>query len=294
MRRSQPNNITRGLLRDWPLPDPDSADDKDDRGAVLAIGGSRSIPGGVILAGAAALRAGAGKLMIATARSVATQVGVAMPEAKSVGLRENRDGAIASSAATAAARLAEDADAVLIGPGMEDGSGIRSFVTSVLNGISDTPVVIDAGGIESLRKSRGFHRLNENGVITPHAGEMASLMNASKEEIERDATTWAVRVSAELDAIVALKGPETVIADPSGKLFRYRGGGVGLATSGSGDVLAGILAGLLARGASPLQATVWAVFVHGEAGRSLAKKIARVGFLAREIADEVPAVLDSI
>jgi hydroxyethylthiazole kinase-like uncharacterized protein yjeF len=294
MRRSQPNNITRGLLRDWPLPDPDSAEDKDDRGTVLAIGGSRSIPGAVILAGAAALRSGAGKLMIATAQSVASQIGVAMPEAKSVGLRENRDGAIASSAATAAVRLAEDADAVLVGPGMENDAGIRSFVKRVLNRISDTPVVIDAGAIDSLRKPRGFHRLNGNGVITPHAGEMASLMNASKEEIEDDAATWAVRASAELDAIVALKGPATLIADTSGKLFRYRGGGVGLATSGSGDVLAGIIAGLVARGASPLQATVWAVFVHGEAGRSLAKKIARVGFLAREIVDELPSVLESI
>lgn len=294
MRRSQPDNITRSLLGDWPLPDPDSAEDKDDRGTVLAIGGSRSIPGAVILAGAAALRSGAGKLMIATARSVATQIGVAMPEAKSVGLRENHDGAIASSAATAAARLAEDADAVLIGPGMEDERGVRSFVTGVLKRISDTPVVIDAGAIESLRESLGSHRLNENGVITPHAGEMASLMNASKEEVEDDAATWAKRASTELDAVVALKGAETVIADPSGKLFRYRGGGVGLATSGSGDVLAGIIAGLLARGSSPLQATVWAVFIHGEAGRSLAKKIGRVGFLAREIADEVPVVLESI
>jgi hydroxyethylthiazole kinase-like uncharacterized protein yjeF len=294
MRRSLPNEITRGLLKGWPLPNPDSAEDKDDRGTVLTIGGSRSIPGAVILAGTASLRAGAGKLMIATARSVAPHIGVAVPEAKCVGLPENRNGAIASSAARAAAKLASDADAVLIGPGMEDDSGARSFVAAVLRQIRDIPVVIDAAAIESLRKSRGFHRLNKNGVITPHAGEMASLMNVTKKEIEDDPAAWAAGAATELDATVALKGPETLIADPSGKLLRYRGGGVGLATSGSGDVLAGIIAGLLARGASPLQAAVWAVFIHGEAGRSLAKKIARVGFLAHEILDEVPTILESV
>jgi NAD(P)H-hydrate repair Nnr-like enzyme with NAD(P)H-hydrate dehydratase domain len=97
-----------------------------------------------------------------------------------------------------------------------------------------------------------------------------------------------------MNAVVALKGPETIISDSGGNLFLYRGGGVGLATSGSGDVLAGIVTGFLARGASPVQAAVWGVFMHGEAGKALAKKFARVGFLAREIMDEVPVLLDSI
>ena len=279
-------------MREWPLPDPDSAEDKDDRGAVLVIGGSRSIPGAVILAGSAALRAGAGKLMIATSRSVSRQVGVAVPEAKSVALPENRDGSIASSAGAVVTRLAEHANAVLIGPGMESGAG--AFVTSALKRMRDAQLVIDAGAIQALRKSRGYHEFAGNTVVTPHAGEMASLMGASKEDVEDDAIKWAAEASAQLNAIVALKGPETFIGDPSGKMFRYRGGGVGLATSGSGDVLAGIIAGFLARGATPLQAAVWAVFVHGEAGRALAKKVARVGFLAREIVDEIPSVLESI
>jgi hydroxyethylthiazole kinase-like uncharacterized protein yjeF len=294
MRPSRPDSITRRLLREWPLPDPDSAEDKDDRGAVLVIGGSRSIPGAVILAGTAALRSGAGKLMIATSKSVAAQVGVAIPEAKSVGLPEDRNGYIASSAAATIPKLAEDSDAMLIGPGMENAAGTRSFVTSVLKRTRNTPVVIDAGAIESLKKPRGFHQLGDSAVITPHAGEMASLMNAQKEEIETNAERWAARAAAEMNAVVALKGPETIISDSDGNLFLYRGGGVGLATSGSGDVLAGIVTGFLARGASPVQAAVWGVFIHGEAGKALAKKFARVGFLAHEIVDEVPVLLDSI
>jgi hydroxyethylthiazole kinase-like uncharacterized protein yjeF len=211
-----------------------------------------------------------------------------------VGLREDRNGSIASSAAAAIPRIAEDSDAILIGPGMENVAGTRSFVTSVLKRVTNTAVVIDAGAIESLKKPRGFHQPGDSAVITPHAGEMASLMNAQKKEIENHAEHWAARASSELNAVVALKGPETIIADPDGNLFLYRGGSVGLATSGSGDVLAGIVTGLLARGASPLQAAVWGVFVHGESGKALAKKFARVGFLAREIVDEVPVLLESI
>ena len=93
-----------------------------------------------------------------------------------------------------------------------------------------------------------------------------------------------------MNAIVALKGGETYIATPEGELFRYDSGDVGLATSGSGDTLAGVIAGLVARGSSPLEATLWAVFLHGSAGNRLARRIGRVGYLARELLDEIPRV----
>jgi ADP-dependent NAD(P)H-hydrate dehydratase len=295
MRRLRPSNVTRGLLKEWPLPDLESHDDKDDRGAILIVGGSASLAGAVVLAGTAALRAGAGKLQIATSRSVAPLVAIAVPESKSVGLRETRDGTIASSAASTIRSLTKDIDALVVGPGMEDSSDTRDFVTKVVREIRDVPVVLDAGAISSLGSRRGLLRnLDGNAVITPHAGEMATLMKKSKDEITGNAIDWAMRSASELNAVVVLKGADTVIADPSGEVFRYRGGSVGLATSGSGDTLAGILGGLLARGASPLQASVWAVFIHGEAGRALDKRVGRVGFLAREIVDEVPGILETL
>jgi NAD(P)H-hydrate repair Nnr-like enzyme with NAD(P)H-hydrate dehydratase domain len=103
-----------------------------------------------------------------------------------------------------------------------------------------------------------------------------------------------MRGASELNAVVVLKGSDTIIADSSGNVFKYHGGSVGLATSGSGDTLAGILGGLLARGASPVQASAWAVFIHGEAGRALDKRVGRVGFLAREILDEIPGILEKL
>ena len=111
------------------------------------------------------------------------------------------------------------------------------------------------------------------------------------DEITRDPVAAALRAAHDLRVVVALKGGETIVAEPGGLLHRYSRGHVGLATSGSGDTLAGVVAGLAARGASPAQAAVWAVFLHGEAGNALARRLGRVGYLARELLDEIPAVM---
>ena len=97
-----------------------------------------------------------------------------------------------------------------------------------------------------------------------------------------------------MNAVIALKGAETFIATPNGDLFCYDKGDVGLATSGSGDTLAGVVAGLVGRGTPALNATMWAVFLHGEAGNRLANKIGRVGYLARELLDEIPQVVNAL
>jgi len=101
-------------------------------------------------------------------------------------------------------------------------------------------------------------------------------------------------VADELNAVVTLKGPETFIASPYGEVFRYDEGDVGLATSGSGDVLAGALVGMLARGATLDQAAVWAVYLHGEAGNRLARRVGPIGFLARELCGEIPAIMKAL
>jgi NAD(P)H-hydrate repair Nnr-like enzyme with NAD(P)H-hydrate dehydratase domain len=152
--------------------------------------------------------------------------------------------------------------------------------------------VIDAGALTGLRDCAAVTgRLQGRLVVTPHAGEMARLSGLDKDEVLAHPLDVARSVADHLQAVVALKGPETLIVTPSGEAFRYRGGGIGLATSGSGDVLAGVIGGLLARGANPLTATAWGVCVHGEAGADLARDIGPVGFLARELLDLVPRIL---
>ena len=285
--------VTRALLRGWPLPVPDSDDDKESRGRVLVIGGELSIPGAVVLAGIAALRAGAGKLQIATCRSIAPTVGVAVPEALALGLDETANGTIAESAVAMLRTLTENADAVLIGPGMRIGDDSTRFVAKLLPECAGLSVVLDAGGLGVLKASpNSLMPFGGNAIITPHTGEMADVLGIEKTEIDGSPEHTALEAAKTLGAVVTLKGSKTFIATPDGDLFCYESGDVGLATSGSGDTLAGIVTGLVARGSDPLHAALWGVFLHGAAGNVLARRMGRIGYLARELLDAIPALMN--
>lgn len=292
---SESIHITRAFLKRTPLPDHSSSGDKEERGRVLIVGGEVELPGAIILAGIAALRAGAGKLQLATCRTTAPLVGVSVPECLAASLDESKTGTISDKAASKIIDLGKKADAVLIGPGLRRSNDNDSLVGRVLAKWSDTPLVLDAGALGALqRDSRSLAKLGGRVVITPHAGEMADTLGIDKRGIERDPGAVALRASFDFGAVVALKGAETFIASPAGELFRYDCGDIGLATSGSGDTLAGIVTGLVARGASPLCAALWGVFLHGAAGNALSKRMGRIGFLARELLDEIPAIMNRL
>jgi NAD(P)H-hydrate repair Nnr-like enzyme with NAD(P)H-hydrate dehydratase domain len=123
---------------------------------------------------------------------------------------------------------------------------------------------------------------------------MAAVCNASPDEVERDPLLHAKRMAARSGCIVVLKGAETVICSPEGAAYLNKRGNTGLATAGSGDVLAGVIIGLCARGAEPLQAAVLAVSIHARAGERLAKESGPIGYLARELADQIPKLLPLI
>jgi NAD(P)H-hydrate repair Nnr-like enzyme with NAD(P)H-hydrate dehydratase domain len=127
--------------------------------------------------------------------------------------------------------------------------------------------------------------------LLPHAGELASLLDCDEDEIERDPIGCGRRAAERYRSVVLVKGVTSHVVCPAGESWTYEGGAPGLGVSGSGDVLAGIVGGLLARGAEPLNALLWAVWLHGEAGAALAKNVGPIGFLAREIADEIPGLL---
>jgi len=284
--------ITPEALRRWPLPQPSEAGDKEERGRVLVVGGSAEMPGAVILAATAALRAGAGKLQIATTRSIAQAVAVAVPEGRVFGLPETDTGALDPSAAEAIAKRANAAQAVVIGPGLVDEETVSELLARLLPLLEGPLVILDAAALACLKKQpRCLQALSAGAVLTPHAGEMASIRNTPKEEIVADPAGVARGAAAEMGAVTALKGAETFIAAPDGRLYCNRAGNVGLATSGSGDTLAGIVAGLAARGAEPLQAAVWGVYLHAAAGDRLAARVGPLGFLARELLAEIPALM---
>lgn len=285
-------NIDGATLRAWPLPMPSGDGDKEVRGHVLIVGGSREMPGAVILAATAAMRAGAGKLTIATGKSVAQLVAMSMPEARVLGLVENDQGGFAADALDRLDPVADQIDAILIGPGMQDEAATARLVAGLLKRLegSGTSIVLDANAMAIVRGD-GF-RFSQPVIMTPHAGEMAHLSGASKQAVCEDPDRHAADAAARWNAVVALKGARTLVAGADGERWQHEGGNVGLASSGSGDTLAGIIAGLCARGATLAQATCWGVALHAAAGAALATRLGLLGYLAREIPAEIPALLE--
>jgi hydroxyethylthiazole kinase-like uncharacterized protein yjeF len=279
--------VTPAMLRRWPLPTPSPDGDKEARGRVLIVGGCKEMPGAVILAAIAALRAGGGKLCVATAHSVAPLVAQTVPEARVIGLPESGDGCVL---ATGVEQLPAHIDALLIGPGMQHEPSVKEFTQAALGRFRDVRVVLDAYAM-----SAAIEPLQRDGVLlTPHAGEMAHLTTLSKEAIRDNPAGVAIKAAAQWRSLVALKGGTTFIATPHGELWRHDGDTPGLATSGSGDVLAGLIVGLLARGATLEQAAVWGVALHARAGRALEQSIGTVGYLARELLPEIPRAMDAL
>ncbi|MEJ6021832.1 NAD(P)H-hydrate dehydratase [Ramlibacter sp. PS4R-6] len=276
-------------LREWPLPALAHDADKEERGRVVVVGGSREIAGAVQLAGVAAMRAGAGKLVIATAASVAVQVGRAVPEARVIALPESGSGALRADGLGVLADSLEGAAAVLVGPGLMDPEACVPFIVQLLALCRGIPVVLDAGAMDAVA---AMGRFEQPVLVTPHAGEMAHLTGIAKEAIARDPESVARRASAQWNASVALKGAATLVATPDGGGWRHDGGHPGLATSGSGDVLAGLIAGFAARGATLEQACAWGVVLHALAGRTLARSVGAVGYLARELPGVVPGLVE--
>ena len=284
--------ITPEFLRQIPLPSPEEGDKKT-RGNVLVIAGGAKVPGAALLAGVAALRAGAGRLRIATCARNATALAVAVPEALVVGLPEGPDGAIDPASASELLPYTQSADAVLIGPGLADEDAIAALAADLLAQVRPGPAfVFDAGAIKHLRRLIPLlERHHGKVVITPHAGEMAGLMGVEQTDVEADRVRMAGKAANELGAVVALKGAETFVAREQQAAVVCCQGNVGLATSGSGDVLAGVIAGLLGRRADPFTATCWGVYLHANAGDRLAQKIGPLGFLAHELLIEIPAIM---
>ncbi len=283
--------VTARLLRGWPLPAA-PVGGKEARGRVVIVGGSRSTPGAALLAASAALRAGAGKLQIATVQSTAVHLAVAVPESLVQGLPETADGAIDPKAAEQIAGLAAGAQAVLVGPGLSDPDASRDLVRALLPHLGDAILVLDALALAAVTDDP--HCLESAGapvVLTPNIKEMARLLDCDQDEVREDAGKCARTVAADTGAVVSLGGEESWIAAPDGRCWSDATGGVGLGVSGSGDVNAGVLAGLTARGAEPEQAAVWAAHIHGRAGDRLAARVGRLGYLATELLPQIPQVI---
>jgi len=281
--------LDRNALDAHPLPSVIDGDKKS-KGRVLVLAGSRDVPGAALLAATAAMRAGAGKLRIATVESAAMALGAAMPEAMVIGLDEDDDGGFGRGAADRIEELASEVDAVVAGPGVKRNAACKRIADVLLE--SDARLALDVAFLETLEPlhERELGRQTMP-VLLPNADELASLLGCERKLVKDDAIGCGHRAAGLYRSVVLVKGVTSHIVEPDGDSWTYDGGAPGLGVSGSGDVLAGIVGGLLARGAEPLNALLWAVWLHGEAGERLGERIGPTGFLAREIAGEIPALL---
>jgi hydroxyethylthiazole kinase-like uncharacterized protein yjeF len=289
-----PLPLDSNWLREHPLPAPDAHADKNARGRVFIVGGCATVPGGLLLTAEAALRAGAGKVQVATVASIALALGIAMPEIAVFPIAEGGDGEMTDLHERLDDPIAR-CDALVIGPAMGCGEAAGRVLDRMLRRDARLPLILDAAALMDLPSRAGALRHSPTpAILTPHVGEMAAMLDCPAEAIEADRAQAVRRAAEHFGAVVALKGSTSLVAAPDGQSFAYAGGGVGLATGGSGDVLAGIAAGLVARGAPPLEAALWAIWLHGEAGRRCAVEIGPIGFLARELLGQVPGLMKAI
>ncbi|GAC1345500.1 MAG: NAD(P)H-hydrate dehydratase [Candidatus Dormibacteria bacterium] len=263
---------------------------KGTRGTVVVVGGALETPGAVLLAGIAALRAGAGVLQVATVRSAVPALAVALPEARVVPLDEGANGVVGAGAAGQVGELVEGCQAAVIGPGLAGFEDIGRLVeAAVLATRKDGALVVDALGLSGLTPELA-RRCRGHLVMTPNFKEMGHLLDIPPEKVTKDPAGAVRRAADEFRATVALRGGQSWITEPKRRVHLDDSGIPGLGTSGSGDVLAGFLCGLLARGTPALPSALWAVHVHAQAGRRLTARLGPVGFLARELLDELSLV----
>lgn len=277
------------LRAERPLPEPTDDGSKHDRGNVVVIGGAASTPGAVWLAAIAALRVGAGRLSIATVAGTAASLAVATPEAAVTSLPATDGGSLGRDAAEPAAQLLDDADAILLGPGMTGPDSAGEFLDELLPRIpAGAVVVLDALALTcGVVNRERLGAIADRVIITPNTTEAGWLLDSDSAGDRPEAET--ARTLADRLGVVTILGSS--VAEPHGDCWRTPSGNSGLATSGSGDVLAGAVTGLAARGAAPVTAALWAVTTHSGAGDRLARTVAPLGFLARELLDELPRTL---
>ena len=266
---------------------------KGSQGHVLAVAGSRGLSGAAFLAAQGALRAGAGLVTVAVPESISSVMEMKTTESMTLALPETLAGGLGTDAVRQVQDFSGRASVVLLGPGLgrqeETLESVRELVRTL-----ERPLVLDA---DALYAVAGHNELlaaaGGLAVLTPHPGEMARLTGLSVKQIQTDRLGAARRAAAEWNSIVVLKGSRTVVAFPDGELYLNPTGNPGMATGGTGDVLAGMIAALIAQGLSSHDAAVLGVYLHGVAG-DLAASGRPVGMTALDLAEQVPAAIYSL
>ena len=277
------------IVREVPKLPPRPVDShKGTFGRVFVVAGSIGMTGAAALVGRAALRAGAGLVRVATAKSALPIVAAIEPSYTTLPLTEDAAGRVSAKAINAILNAAEENDVLAIGPGMGQSTGLRSVVETLVQQ-EGLRLLIDGDGLNNLSKLTGWPKKRKADLIlTPHPGEMKPLWSGLfREEMPKDRQETATRVAQTTQAVVALKGAGTVVTDGR-RVYINTTGNPGMATAGAGDVLTGITVALAGQGLSNFDATVLGVYVHGLAGDIAAGRLGQVSLIATDIIDALP------
>ncbi len=262
-------------------------------GHLLVIAGSVGKTGAAAMAGEAALRMGAGLVTVAVPGSLNPILEVKLTEVMTEPLPD-RDGAFCGEALKKAMDLLQGKSALAIGPGIGTGEGSRTLVLNLIRE-SRVPMVVDADGINCLVGS--LEVLEQKGaplILTPHPGEMARLLGGTTREVQGDRIGVSKRFAQQYGVVLVLKGSRTVIADPSGRVFINPTGNPGMASGGTGDILTGMIGGLLAQGVEPLEAAKLGVYLHGLCGDLAEREMGQVCLLATDLLKQLPRAIKEV
>jgi len=280
--------VEEGQIAEWLQASRRHADaHKGSVGDVLLIAGSRGKTGAAALSSETILRAGAGLVTVATARSAQSLlVTQARTEVMTEPLDETRDGAISSAALDRALQLAQKRTVIAVGPGLSSSDESTRVFAREMTERRTAPMVIDADGLNALAPWPEDLKGSDEApiIVTPHPGEMARLTGKTNAEVVADRMNVAREFATKHHIITVLKGSRTIIASPGGDVYVNPTGNAGMATAGSGDVLTGLVVGLLAqRPSEPLEATIAAVYLHGLAGDLAANRLGMRPLIASDI-----------
>lgn len=280
--------IDAELLAEMPLPDYPADADKAVYGKLLLVAGGRNCPGAALLAATAALRSGCGTVRLAAPASIALSLGIALPELYVLPLPETPAGTLAPEALAQLEQQFEACNAILLGPGIGEHPATEILCRELI-AHAPLPMLIDAQALSGLKPllGEGFPAPR---LITPHSGEMGRLCDQEPQVIVKNAAELACQFASEYGLLTVLKGHQTHVARSQASVYLNRAGTRGLGTAGSGDVLAGLIAGLLTQSLAPLAAACWGVHLHALAGEAVAAEIGDDGLMARDLLDRLPMV----
>jgi ADP-dependent NAD(P)H-hydrate dehydratase len=255
-------------------------------GRTLIIAGSRGMSGAACLSGVAALRGGAGLVSVACPVGIQPIVAGYEPGYMTIGLPEGIEGQFSIATLDEISNVVDGNNSVAVGPGLGNSADVVEVVRRVFSEVS-VPLVLDADGLNALAASfrDGRWEATEHAgprILTPHPGEFSRLSGLSISEIEEDRARSATEFAKRNKVILVLKGPGTVVTDGE-RISINPTGNSGMATGGSGDVLTGLTAALLARGDDPFEATKLAVYLHGLAGDIAAQTLSQPGMIASDL-----------